>query len=974
MAEQRGTPLANQDLRARLAETFTEKELPGLFKAGSTFPPEMRAQWLEDQITQRQAAQQKELNSLRAEPSFQAAVASEQLGAPVDMADEATSFLDAVAQRASPIVGGRGGSVDIQGEFLDVKAQNPGSDVQIISVPGQNGLEPVVMVEQKDGSYKPANRPSFSAADAGAMVGDLFTLEGVGSLAAYMGGPGGRLLGRALKAAFGAGLGASGDELLNTAVSDEETATLMSRLATRGSFGALSAFGGEFLAAGLGHGAELLFRGATVPGSEGEKQALARARSIMEQGAPVHAGQVSPNSWIARMRSRWVQLDPALREQTLNQLRWLGQDQKKVAQQYLSQDGVDQAISMAGMDLTTLDKVEREIAADLAGKAQQDLGLLGQPRMSRSRAGEEVKEAIFSVKPRDVASYRQLGNALLSELDNKILDAAETGSFTFNTGGLKREAKNALDYFNAFEERAGSAALNLETGEDMLNVGVRQVRQKYSADMKFVLNLLADLPDDGLPSNGVFQVRTTPQGSMEGSPFVVDGNGTIRTSYQKMQGAEADPAEGALGGGVLNEKPQPDVTGQSPVGTYELNGVQLLRTARSKLREYFSNPLMPIKDSEAQLAKKLYLQIGEVMENTEGSPAFASAVRRYNKASSRFLGTMDTLRTAGFAKEGDGKSVVTNLTSGEVGFDTLFTLKNTLRRSGERGGSAWNSLRNSALRDMLNNPEKVKNLDIDPETTRLWLDDGEQQVLRDYATQREIMQRQGPRSIGARASGTRGRALALFSTVPDNATFSRLWSHMSDQDRNIMRYSVLEDVLNKATGPAFQETGVLNPASYAKRVEGLLAGDSGDRLRILFRDQPETIEQLKRGADIAAFYSKAMNLDDMGASIFGSELAGAVQNQAMQGDAKGVIKAALSVRLNNMLAASLAEGVLGKVFSPRVAEPSNVIGHLQAMTSMGIATLNANTQAADPAFEARLAEAAKKAQQDVLKRRQNKGR
>jgi hypothetical protein len=1005
--------MAANDLFFEMRQHFSNEEIQGLTQrfqqmtAGQRMSDQERMGQAElffrDSLRVRQNEEKAALQTLRSDPNFQRSTVSEAIGAPFDPTKEFMSPREAMEMQASPLferlirgylgplagaptvsmgdegleIGWRpmgpfqGGSMDIQGQFLDVQERYPGRDVRIIPVPSGSGMEPVVVVQNDEGEFVPANMPGASMADAGAMFGDLFSLETLGSLLPYMGPIGGKLIARAFKSGFGAFMGGAADEGFQASQHEiDDLSVLMQNMGTRGMFGGIFAAGGEFAGAALGAGAQAVFKGATIPSGSGERAAIERAREIEGMGAPVFAGQVTPASWTARMRARWAQLDASIREQSLRQTRWLGRNQQEIADEFLRMDGVDQAIATSGMSLTTLDQAEREIASQLSRRAQEQLGAIG--TTSRDEAGRLVKEAIGDLTDKEMASYRMLGYAKMNEMENVLLDIVDDSApFSIDTMQLRRTAREALSHMDILQQQTGRVAQEIGdgAGEELLGVGVSEVRRKFAKDLRFVLETLDRLPDEALSSRGVYEVTAANAGDLMQDRFRVDGMGNIRTTYQ--QTAQQGQEVGYFGrGGGQSSMDQVEL---GPViGTYEVNGVETLRMLRGKLRDYFDNPLLPTSDSDAKLAKKLYLQIGEALENTTDG-AFNQAVRSYNAESSRILGTLDQLKTAGFLREGNGQALVTQFTDGSMGFESLSTLRNALSEAGERGANAWEGYRNSVIRDFLNNPDKIKNLDIEPATSGLVLRDSEMQVLRDYGTQMEILNRQGPRAVGARAAGTRGRSLALFRSIPDNEMFGRLWSNMSETDRNVMRYSVVQDLLDSATHVRQGEPNVLVPQTFAENLQKLFAGDTGDRLRMIL--PKDAIDKLSDGQQIAAFYADVLRHVDLGASMGAAEDAMKVQRELMSRSLTGVLSAGLNVKLNQMAAVSLVDGVLGKILKPRVAEPNKGIYVAQSLMTMGATMLNANNMVADadPKFDERMEEALRKAMREEASRRVRRG-
>ena len=975
-------------------ELFTADELREL---APTMPRnrQARVDWLQNEIVRRQTRNRVDLENLRENPSFQESVLREQLGKPVDISQEALTFGGAIRAQASSLVGyilssirgghyrPSGGAMDVEGELADARELFPGRDIQVAMVPDGPDFKPLVMVEGDEGQYVPFNRPGPSKADAGQMVGDLFSLETVGSLLPYMGGIGGRLLWRAFKSGLGAATGAAGDEVANAAQeaglgnlpdADDAEARVMANIAMRGGFGFAAGFAGEAVGAALGGIGRFATGYAATPRSTLERKVLERALEVQGLGAPIYAGQATPASFLARLRSRWSQLDTALREQVLGQKVWLGERAETVAEQFLAMDGVEQALYIGGMDLRTMEGLERELGRRLAAQADTALGNPGASTVSRQKAGEDVQEALLDPSNKEQLSYRKLGNALLEDLENKLLDIADDAPvFSLNTQGVQRVARDALSRMPIPQTQAGRASEVLETGEQLLGVGIEEVAKKYSADLRFVLRTLANLPEDGLLSKGTYQVRTTPDGSLNTSPYMVDGNGNIRTSYETVESAGTQV--GYVGNAGFAAPGGNDVAQGPVIGTYEANGVEVLRMMRSKLRDFFGNPLVPVKDSEAQLAKKLYLQIGEIL-GTSGDETFNTAVTQYNKISSRFLGQMDRMKTAGFAQQGAGQKLVTQVTSGAMGFQDALLLKRSLDRTGERGQAAWQQFRKAAVNDFIRNPEKISNLDIEPKTARLFFDDADQAALREYASQVETLQRQGPVAVARRATGVRGTALALVRTIPDNALFDATFQQLSPTNQNIMRFAVVEDLLQRSVTPAEKGVGhVFNPQAYVRNYQAMLAGDSGERLRRIM--PPEALRELGEVDKIAAFYSDVLGLGDTGASIAASETAGAVAPDAGtlgQGLGTGLGKMAqgtLDVLIIKGLSASLAEGMLGRIFAPRLREAPTAATQAQAMVVLLATAANADARAAESKMEQELREGAERARLAAL--RQQRG-
>lgn len=994
------------ELGGQAQQLFTADELRNL---APSMPKNRaaRVDWLQNEIITRQTRNRQDLNNLREDPGFQEQVVREQLGgAEVDLAGEAADLGRAFRSKASPVVGAVvspllgddnrtfGGAMDIEGEFADARELFPGRDIQVAMIPDGPTFRPMLMVEGDNGEYQPLNRPGVSAADAGQMLGDLFTLESAGSLLPYL-GKGGGLIFRAFKAGVGAMTGAAGDEALNAQqegmegsmpeVSDGE-ARFLANVTNRAMMGFAAGFAGEAVGTALGGTARFVTGYAGTPASSLEQQAIERALKVQGLGAPVYAGQVTPASWVARLRARWSYLDPALREQALQQKLWLGERASDVADKFRDMDGVDQALYIGGMDLRTLEELEREMGKRLAASADAALSNPGRSTISRQGAGEDVQNALLDPTNADAASYRRLGNALLSDLEGKLLDVADDlPGFDLSTQEVQRTARNALAKMPVPQTRPGQASSVLETGEDQLGVGVEEVAKKYSADLRFVLRTLADLPEEGLTSRGTYQVRTTPEGDLNTSPYMVDGNGNIRTSYETIDPGASNASQVAPNsetmrqygaGGARGEGP-PGAQGGQVIGTYDVNGVEVARMLRSKLRDFFGNPLVPVKDSEAQLAKKIYLQLGEVLENT-ASPEFNRATAQYNKISSRFLGQMDRMKTAGWAAQGNGQKLVNQVSSGSMGFRDALLLKTSLQRTGERGQAAWGQYRQAVANDFIQNPDKIKNLDIEPKTSSLFFDDAEQQALREYGSQVETLQRQGPLAVARRASGVRNTALALFRTIPDNRIFSETFDGLSETNQNIMRFSVVEDLIQRSISPAEKgKPAVFNPAAYTRNLQTLLAGDSGERVKRMLPE--DTLRELSDVGTISAFYSDVLGMGDFGAGMNASEMAGKLEPQAgmlSDGIMKGLGKMAqggLDVLLVKGLSASLAEGKLSRILAPRLREAPTIATQAQALAVLMATASNNDVKTADTDFGRNAKAAAEAARNRALTQRRARG-
>ena len=963
-------------LRQEISDNFSPEEIREMqsqMKARGFTSRGAATSWLRHQVSRRKSLVREESARQSEDPDFQTAVVRRQLdeqtgdATQVDLTQEGRGFGSSILENLSPILGGQGGSMDVQGEIKDAQEAFPGADVRMVSIPTQTGFKPQLMIEQ-NGKFVPSNRPGVSPGDFGNMVGDIGTLEGVGSLVPWL-----RpfkstgFLGRAMLSAGGAGLGGAADELLN-----EQDNVKFANVVLRGSSGAF--------AAALGEAAGDTFRSAlnfatrstsVVPGSL-EEQALKRALDAQSAGADVAAGQVSPMSFVGKLRTRWSQFTPALREQVLNQRLGVGQRLEDVKAQYLGADGVEQALIVGGLDREVLDQLEREVGEELQQKALQDLNAAG--TTSRARAGQDVQEALFDVTNKEYASYRTLGNAKLYELENEMLEAAEAPlDFSINLTPSIRSAKDALAGFPLLQRDPNRIALEVESGRDLLGATVDLAKKKYQADLQFVLQTLDGLPEDALQNKGTYQIRIGKSGLLQSDPVRVDGDGSLRVPYTVTNQTGQKVANPGLGGG-----PGDPADPGAVIKTYELSGVETVRMLRGKLRDFFGNELLPSNGSEVQLARKLYLQLGEALENVEGAPDFTKAVQRYNRTSKNFLDRIEMFQNAGFAKAGNGQQLVTSFTSGAMDFTTLNNLKNTLRRVPGRGEEAWANYRNAATRDFLQNPEKIDALDIEPKTAGVMYSPQELQVLRNYAGVMDDMQKSGFVPVARRAAGERGKALALFQTTQDNAQFGKLWNQLDDTQKNLMRFAIVEDMLNKSKSDFAGTAGVWNPQMYSNRVQDIMSGDTGERMKMIFPES--TLKELEDVGAIAAFYRDVQGQADVGASIRAQQVVGgavpegAEVVQAPFKAAGSSILGAISVNFERILGASLAEGKLGKILAPRLHKPIPAIQKIPAYTALAATSLNAQIQNADSDFTQKLQEAAERARAQELKTRRGRNR
>ena len=953
------------NLQDEIANNFSPEEIQGLqadiAKRGFTNRGAAEA-FLKNRLSMRKQLVREEVGELRESPDFQEAVGERQLpeGSELDLDEEAMSFGQAMKERASPLLGGYGGSVDLQGEYKDAMDAFPGQDVQVIEVPTQTGTKPVIVVQGEDGKYIPVNRPGPSAADAGNMIGDIGTLEGVGSLAmGYGTAKASSLLARMFAVAAAGGTGGAADEFLNDPRSPN--------IVLRGASGFMAAMLGESAGEVVKGTMNLVGKSTSIAPGSLEYKALERARAAEAAGAEVAAGQVSPATFAGKLRTRWTQLSPALREQVLEQRVGVGQRIEDLVQQYKSSDGVDQALLVGGLDRTVLDDLEREIGSDLQNRAMAELNAVGS--QSRAGAGQELKEALFDVTDKERASYRTLGQAKMYELENTMLDAAETPvDFKIDLAQPVRSAKEALAGFPLLQQNPNRIAAELESGRDVLGATIDLAKKKYHADLAFVLQTLDKLPEDFLQNKATYQVRIGQSGVLQSDPVRVDGDGSLRVPYE----VKNETGQAVANPGIPGKPTEGPSTGEI-IKTYEMSGVETVRMLRGKLRDFFGNELLPANGSEVSLARKMYLQLGEALEGVEGAPEFTTAVRQYNKFGKGFFDRMEMLQNAGFAKQGNGQQLVTSFTQGAMDFSTLNTLKGVLRRSGERGPEAWSAYRNAATRDFLQNPEKIANLDIEPKTASLMYSKDEMKILRNYAGVMDDMTKRGFQPVAARASGERGKALALFSTVNDNDAFSKLWHKLGDKERNLMRFSIIEDLMNKSKSDFAGAEGVWNPDRYATQVQHLMQGDTGVRMEMVF--PKETLKELNDVGTIASFYRDVQKTGDVGASIRGQQVVGEavptgseLASNPMEAIGTSV-SGLLTVKFEQMLASSLAEGTLGKIFKPRLAAPIGAIQKLPAYTAMGATTLNSLQRQAEGDFDKAVREAGEKAKVAEVKAR-----
>lgn len=943
-----------RDLRTQMNERgFTNKTAAEAF--------------LKNRLSMRKQLVAEETGALRESPDFQEAVGARQLpeGADLDLSQEARGFVGGVVERASPLLGGQGGSVDLQGEVKDAQDAFPGADVQVIQVPTQTGNKPVVVVDKGDGKYIPVNRPGPSATDAGNIIGDIGTLEGVGSLMmGYATAKAASFLTRLGLTATAGGVGGAADEFLN----DPRAGNII----MRGSQGFLAAMMGESAGEAV-KSALNVAKGATSisPGSL-EFKALERARAAEAAGADIQAGQISPATFAGKLRTRWTQLSPALREQVLEQRVGVGQRLEDLVEQYKSSDGVDQALLVGGLDRQVLDELEREIGEDLQERALRQLDATG--TQSRAGAGEQLKGALFDVTDKERASYRTLGQAKLYELENVMLEAAETPvDFKIDLTQPVRSAKDALAGFPLLQNNPNRIAAELESGRDVLGATVDLAKKKYQADLAFVLQTLDQLPENFLQNKATYQVRIGQSGVLESDPVRVDGDGSLRVPYE----VTGETGQSVASPGIPPKSSEGPGQG-AVVKTYEMSGVETVRMLRGKLRDFFGNELLPANGSEVAMARKLYLQLGKSLEEVEGVPEFTNAVRQYNKFGKGFFDRMESLQAAGFAKEGNGQQLVTSFTQGAMDFRTLSTLKGVLRRSGERGSEGWSAYRNAATRDFLQNPEKIANLDIEPKTASLMYTPDELKILRNYAGVMDDMTKRGFQPVAARASGERGKALALFQTVNDNEAFGRLWNKLGDKEKNLMRFAVVEDLMNKSKSDFAGSEGVWNPAQYSNQVQNLMAGDTGVRMSLMFPE--DTLKELNDVGTIAAFYRDVQKSGDVGASIRGQQVVGEAvpTGSELASDPIAAVGTSLTglltVKFEQMLASSLAEGTLGKVFTPKLRAPIGAIQKLPAYTAMGATTLNSLQSQASGDFAAAIEKAGEEARLAEVKARRRGNR
>ena len=925
-----------------LSASFNDEEIKDLMARSTELGLKdgaSRSTFLRHRLTMKQQEQAEAIAALRESPSFQTRVVEQQLpeGSTVDMTGEALSPVQGFQKTASPFVGGYGGASTLEGEMADVRAMFPGKDVRAASVPTATGDRPLLFVQKDDGQYEPVNAPSVSPADFNAMIGDFFTLESVGSLLPFY-GPAKRakILARAVKSGTGAAAGAAVDTVL-----DEKFETDFAHVMARSA----SAFGLAMVGEGLADTSQRVANFAFGRGSASDaaSESFRRAGRVQELGGPLFAGQISPNTWTGNMRRRWEKYDPILREQITKQNLWAGAQVQGAIDQFVKADGVDQALIVGGLDLGTLDAMEREYGQALQARAIAALDAAG--TQSRSRAGRDVQTALFDITNKEKASYRMLGNARLNALEEQLLDQAdEAGQFTIGLQLPIRSAKEELARFPILQRQPERVATDQASGREILGAGVKEIQAKHHEDLRFVLETLAGLPEDFVHSKATYQVRVGRAGNLEEQPLQVDGNGDLRVPYSE-KGRGGLPAR--LGeGGPSGQQPNSPV-----IGTYELNGVELVRMMRSKLRDFFGNPLVPAGSYDARVAKQMYGQLGETLEQVE-APAFAAAVKRYNKSASNYLGRMDQLQTAKFAREEDAQGLVTQFTSGGMGFETLSTVKNTLRRVPDHP-EAWQNFKNTSTRDFVQNPDKIKNLDIEPKSALTMYSPEELTALRTYGAEMELLQSQGFSAVARRASGVRGRGLSLFQTLPDEKTFAGFWGRLSDVDQNVVRVAVLEDLLARSSRSTGGEKLVLDPRAYTNNVNQLLQGDKGARARLVLPES--TIKVLEDTQTVTAFYKEVQGTTDAGASIAASETAGAVQGNLMEGDLKGGIIAGARVQLNKMLAGSLADGVLSRVLAPRLKDPWN-FAKTQMFVTMAATAVNNDQHAAATDFDKALRE------------------
>lgn len=930
-----------------LSSSFNDEEIKDLMARSADLGLKdgaSRSTFLRHRLTMKQQEQASAAAELRGSPDFQTRVVEQQLpeGAQADLTGEAFNANQAFQAKASPLVGGYGGAATTEGELADVRQMFPGKDVRPVRMPTATGDQTLYMVEGEDGQYTPTNAPGFSRADWNGMIGDMATLEGVGSLVPFLGPlKRAKILARASAGGLGAGAGAAADAVL-----DEKAETQFGHVMARAGSGAVLGFLGEGLADVAGSAVN--FAAGRGSARDASDLTFQRAQKIQDLGAPLHAGQVSPASFTAIMRRRWAQYTPVLREQVVQQNLWAGRKASEAMDEFLKMDGVEQALVAGGLDPRVLEEMEREYGATLVERTTRSMGARG--NQSRSGAGRDVQEALFDVTNKEKASYRALGNARLNDLEDKLLNAADdAGQFTIGLQLPIRSAKEELARFPVLQNQPTRTATDVDSGREVLGAGIREIQTKHHEDLAFVLKTLAELPEDFVHSRATYQVRNARAGSLVEEPLHVDGNGDLRVPYTEK------------GRGGLPAKPGESGPQQPSgiIGTYAFDGVETIRMLRGKLRDFFGNPLIPAGSYDARVAKKLYGELGQALEQADAAPAFQAAVKRYNRSAETFLGNLDRLQTAKFAGEQDAQGLLTQFTSGAMGFETALKLKGVLTRVPDYP-EAWSNFKNASTRDLIQNPDKIKNLDIEPKTAMLMYSPEELTALRTYGKDMETLASNGFAPIARRASGVRERAVALFSTMPNERSFTGMWSRLSDTDKNVMRYAILEDIVNRSTRTQGGAVGVLSPAAFTQNIGKLLQGDRGVRMRLMFDEkQIKGMEDLQ---EITAFYKEVQGDLDMGAGISASETAGSVQNQLLKGDdrVQGALTAALIVRANKMFATSLADGLLSRLMAPRLREPWNLV-KAQAFATLAATTVNNDVHAAETDFDKVLRDEAEQA-------------
>ena len=918
-----------------------------------------------------------ELEMVQAEardnPSFQQRAVEEQLPpeSRADLSTEKATFGQAWDERMSPLFGGLGGSMTTEGEFKDVQAANPGARVKPVSMPTGTGQKTLFMVEQPDKSWQPWNKPGASPADFGNVVGDMFTLSGLGSFVPLLGPAArARVMARAGVSALGAGAGGAADAVLDPN-SEKNFGLIMARAGS----GAVSSAAGELLIGNVINLANFVSgRGAM---SDASHAAFARAQTAQDiAGAPLLPGQISPNSMAAMWRSRFSRFSPALQEQILQQKILLGAPVKDAIEQFRNLDGVDQALLGTGISTDTLSAMEADFSASLQAKARNQLH--ANSTDSLSRAGRNVQDSLLGLN-KDSASYRQMHQQLLARLDDNMLNIAQDSpQFSLDLRQPVRMAKEELAAFDVLQNQPNRVATNLEAGTETLGAGVGQVLRGHHDDLQFVLKTLNSLADPHVLNRATYRIRVGKSGELEPDVMQVDGEGNLRVPYKEVPDTQNQWTAGTEGRqqvGTLGNKGQAHSPKEGPViGTYDVDGVTLIRMLRGKLRGFFDNPLVPANSHDKAVARRLYGQLGDSMEDTAGgAPAeFTRSVQQFNRSASRYMDTTDRLQTARLATEKDGEGLVSMFTGGGMGFETLFTLKNALRHTDNaKATAAWTGYKDAASRDLIQNPHKIEAMGhMDPKALNLMYSPEEQTALKVYQTSMKELQSAGFEPIARKAIGARGRALSLFNELPDTR-FPDLWRNLPDTEKNVMRTAVIEDLLHRSSSAQGGVGAVPDPAALERNIGELMRGDLGNRAKEVL--PKETLKMLQDRQTLAAFYKEVMPRGQMATSMAAQDVAGAPIHAFEAGLAKGgmvgrMVNALLPVRLNIMLAESLAKenGHMFRLLSPRLKGPYNS-AKLNAMAVWAASGLDGDRKAGEAEFDRYLSDQGARAQKRALR-------